>query len=317
MRTICLTGGTGFVGSHLLELLEQEPEVKVKVLSRKQADMPYHADHVQVFLGDLLDSNSLVRFLEPDSITINLAYMSNRLPEDNIEAGLNLARACAKVGVAHLIHVSSAVVVGRTAETVITEKTHCNPITRYERAKLEIEKALLSNLGSICKVSILRPTEVFGEGGRGLIHLTRNLMNGSTLINRLKLSLYGRRRLNLVYVGNVVAAIRFLMFTDREINKQCYIVSDDEAEENNYCDVVRLMTTCLGRTLPRTSYFKSPSSILSTILGIIGRSNTNPYRIYSCDKLLHLDFRKPVSFMEGLQRFADWYKRTIVGAEQV
>ena len=123
MRTICLTGGTGFVGSHLLELLEQEPEVKVKVLSRKQADMPYHADHVQVFLGDLLDSNSLVRFLEPDSITINLAYMSNRLPEDNIEAGLNLARACAKVGVAHLIHVSSAVVVGRTAETVITEKT--------------------------------------------------------------------------------------------------------------------------------------------------------------------------------------------------
>ena len=210
MRTICLTGGTGFVGSHLLELLEQEPEVKVKVLSRKQADMPYHADHVQVFLGDLLDSNSLVRFLEPDSITINLAYMSNRLPEDNIEAGLNL-----------------------------------------------------------------------------------------------------------VYVGNVAAAIRFLMFTDREINKQCYIVSDDEAEENNYCDVVRLMTTCLGRTLPRTSYFKSPSSILSTILGIIGRSNTNPYRIYSCDKLLHLDFRKPVSFMEGLQRFADWYKRTIVGAEQV
>lgn len=309
MRTICLIGGTGFIGLHLLKLLEEEHGVKVKVLSRKQTTMSCHAKHVQLSPGDLLDTSSVVRFLEPDSIVINLAYMSNRLPKDNIAAALNLARACAKVGVVHLIHVSTAVVVGRTADTVITERTSCHPITRYERTKLEIEKALLSNLGSICKVSVLRPTEVFGEGGRGLIQLTDKLMNSSAFINNLRLSLYNRRRLNLVYVDNVVAAIKFLIFTDKDVNKQCYIVSDDEVEENNYYDVVRLMTKYLGRTPASAVHVKYPPSLLSAMLWIKGRSNTNPYQIYSCDKLSQLGFRKTVPFTDGLRRFAQWYEK--------
>lgn len=68
--------------------------------------------HGQVMEGDLLTAGSLLRFLEPGAVVINLAYMPDCLREDNLLATHNLARACASVGVSHLIHMSTAVVVG-------------------------------------------------------------------------------------------------------------------------------------------------------------------------------------------------------------
>jgi nucleoside-diphosphate-sugar epimerase len=310
MPTICLIGGTGFLGGHLLKMLEQQDRFKVKILSRKPDIQLSHFKNVCLVLGDMLDESSLMSFLEPGSIVVNAAYMTARPHEDNLKGTLNLSDSCDKVGVARLIHVSTAVVVGRASENVITEVSHCKPVTRYEKTKLDIENALLSSLSKKCQITIVRPTEVFGEGGKGLLKLAKALTSGSPLINDLKKSLFYRRRLNLVCVDNVVAAIGFLISTEKDVDRQCFIVSDDEAEENNYYDVVTLLAESLGADRAPRAFFECPPLILSAVLWMAGRSNTNPYRSYSCEKLLRLGFRKPVSFQEGLKRFAGWYKRT-------
>jgi len=256
----------------------------------------------------MLNADSLLRFLEPGAVVLNLAYMPDRPPEDNFTATKNLAKMCSEVGVARLIHVSSAVVVGRAAPDVITEQTVCEPVTQYDKTKFKIEEILLECLSAHCDVAILRPTEVFGENGQGLIRLATDLVEGSGFLSCLKQSLYSRRRLHLVYVENVVAAIRFLVSTGQDIHGQRYILSDDEAPENNYADVVRLIEGFLGvRRTPKV-YFECPPSVLSVMLWMAGRSDTNPRRVYCCDKLLGAGFRKPVPFGEGIRRFAEWFK---------
>ena len=308
MSTICVIGGTGFIGSHLLKLLRSDGRYRVKTLSRKLADQFVHLTNEEVIVGDMMNADSLLRFLEPGSVVVNLAYMPDRPPEDNFKATRNLAKMCTKVGVARLIHVSTAVVVCRAAPDVITEQTVCEPVTEYEKTRLEVERVLLERLSGHCEVAILRPTEVFGENGRGLIRLATDLIEGPGFLSCLKPSLYSRRRLHLVYVENVVAAIRYLLSTGQDIHSQCYILSDDEAPENNYADVVRLIAGFLGVSRTPKVYFECPPSVLSVMLWMAGRSDTNPRRVYRCDKLLLAGFRKPVPFVDGVRRFAEWFK---------
>jgi nucleoside-diphosphate-sugar epimerase len=258
-------------------------------------------------MGDLLDAASLRSFVERGAAVVNLAFLAGRAGADNRAALENLARACGAAGASRVVHVSTAVVVGRSPVQVVTEQTSCAPASPYEAAKLEGEEILLGFLKGICPVTILRPTEVFGEGGRGLVKLAEGVMRDSPLAAALKLALVGRRKLNLVYVQNVAAAIRFLTTTDAPIDGQRYIVSDDDAPQNNYSDVVRLLRLSWQRPPSPSPVVTCPPALLGALLWARGRSNINPRRTYSAERLAALGFRERIPFVTGLERFARWY----------
>ncbi|MGH8761385.1 MAG: NAD-dependent epimerase/dehydratase family protein [Burkholderiales bacterium] len=305
-RTICILGGSGFLGLRLLQSIGGQ-KMNVKVLSRRVAERRPFPTTVEVARGDLLDAESLIRFLEPGAFVINLAYLQDRPYSDNLRAAANLAEACTKVGVRRLLHVSTAAVVGRASEDVVTEDTPCRPVTDYEKVKLEIEQSLLERLAGRCGVTVLRPTEVFGAGGAGLVRLAAQVRDASRIVG-LKCALFGRRRLHLIYVDNVVAAVLFLAFADESVDGECFLVSDDEADQNTYGGVVRVLADAFGFPhVPRTGW-EAPSFMLSGLLRLAGRSDTNPRRVYRCDKLLLAGFRKPVPFEDGVRRFAEWFK---------
>ncbi len=261
---------------------------------------------MRVVVGDLLDAASLRPFVDRGAVVVNLAYLAGRAAE-NRAALENLARACEAAGASRVVHVSTAVVVGRSPVPVVTEQTPCAPANAYEAAKLEGEEILLGALKGICPVTILRPTEVFGEGGRGLVKLADGVMRDSPLAAALKLALVGRRRLNLVYVQNVAAAIRFLATTDAPVDGQRYIVSDDDAPGNNYADVVRLLRRSWQRPPAPSPVVTCPPALLRALLWARGRSNINPGRTYSAERLAALGFRERIPFVTGLERFARWY----------
>jgi len=64
--------------------------------------------------------------------------------------------------------------------------------------------------------------------------------------------------------------------------------------------------------VPRTYSFSRiiamPPAVLSLALKVIGRTNTNPGRIYDSSKLVQAGFRKPTTFERGLASFASWYR---------
>lgn len=306
--SICVLGGSGFIGRHLLNKLKRSDGVQVKSLSRCNKIENSFPNHIQLVRGDVRTFDSLVPFLVPHAIVINLIYLNTASAEDNIQAMDNLAKACIKVGVARLIHCSTAVVAGNAKDDVITEKTPCLPANIYEKTKLKIENLLLESLKGKCEVVIVRPTVVFGPYGKNGLKLIDELVYEPRLIRLLKTSLYSRRRMNFVSVKNVVDAIMFLAHFSGDINGQCYIVSDDDAEENNYFDVSTILSHHLGLSQVRMVDIPFQSFILSALLHIIRRTHTNSNRIYSVQKLTELGFTKSVLFHDEIKRFAQWYQ---------
>lgn len=154
----------------------------------------------------------------------------------------------------------------------------------------------------------MRPTAVFGPGGKNLIKLANDLIHSNRVINYLKFCLFNHRRMNLVYIDNVVSAIAFLIGFDKKISQEIFIISDDEYHSNNYRDVERYLMKhfgCGDYLLPR---FSLPFSFLSFLLKLARKSNLNPASVYDCQKLLDAGFKKPVLFEQGLASFAEWYK---------
>lgn len=314
-RAICILGGSGFLGSHLLHALAGQ-ELRVKVLSRQGVWFRSFHAAAEIVQGNLLDSESLVRFFEPDSLVINLAYLKDRSCSDNLRAAANLAEACAKVGVSRLLHVSTATVVGRASGDVVTEGTPCRPVTEYEKNKLEIERMLLGRLPGRCGITVLRPTEVFGGGGEGLVRLAAQVRDSSWIV-RLQCMLFGRRRMHMIYVDNVVAAILFLAFAGNSVDGECFFVSDDELEQNTYEGVVRMLADAFGVSHPRCSRWAPSLDVFSCLLRLAGRSDTSPRRVYCCDKLSRVGFRRPVPFEDGVRLFVEWLKNRKHSAPQV
>jgi nucleoside-diphosphate-sugar epimerase len=206
-----------------------------------------------------------------------------------------------------LIHISTAVVAGRCPEDEVNENTLCRPVTSYEKVKLEIERTLLERLAGHCGVTVLRPTEIFGAGGAGLVRLATQVCQAAPIV-RLKCAMFGRRRLHVIFVDNVAAAIKFMVYADKSVDGECYLVSDDEADQNTYVGVVRLLAENFGTPNLPCNGLELPPAVLTGILRLTGRSDANPRRVYRCDKLLRTGFQKPIPFAEGIRRFADWFK---------
>ena len=308
MQVIAVTGASSFIGTHLLELLSLWEDVHLKLLVNRNVSVPIAGSgRVSINQGNMLKPETLNDFVEPGCIVVNLAYLDGRPPEENILAIENLLKSCIKAGVQRLIHCSTAGVVGKVHTHKVTEATDVNPVMEYEATKRRIEKIILEKPKRSFEAVILRPTAVFGRDGKNLIKLADNLRCGNRIMNYLKSCIHQYRRMNLVYIDNVVAAIAFLIRTRLNVDGEIFIISDDEDSSNNYHDVEEYLMNRLNCGRYPFLPVPIPFTVLKTLLRIVGRTNINPKLVYDCGKILSAGLKKPVRFEEGLSRFSDWY----------
>lgn len=296
--TVAVIGASGFIGEHLLALLVNRTDIEVRVLvHRKRAENRASIAFVE---GSLLVPESLDELFRKDCTVINLAYLTR----DNLRAMSNLADACARKQVRRLIHCSTAVVAGMAKVNLVTETTLCQPTTEYEQTKLQIENLLLEAAGKF-EVAILRPTAVFGAGGKNLLKLANELTEGNCWINYLRSCLFAHRSMNLVCVENVVAALEFLLDAGKTGN-DIFIISDDDSPANNYRDIEDRLLARFGKSypLPRVPF---PGFILGILLWLSGKPNSNPLLRYSDRKLAALGLIKPQRLEAAIDAFAGWY----------
>lgn len=308
-ESIVVIGGSGYIGKHLVSTLSNNQNCVVKVLSRNvgtNVDGWAWPSGVEVFQGDLNSPLSLDGLFERGCTVVNLSYFWEAGEQANLQVIENILRACQKVGVKRLIHFSTAAVSGRVPDDVIDESTDCIPLTEYGRTKLKIEKLILHN-GFYFDRVVLRPTAVYGPGGAPLQKLANDLLNGSRVRNYLKSCLFGRRRMNLVHVANVVDATVFLISDQQKLGGQIFIISDDDAPENNFEQTERILTQALGGLQYPISPVRFPLGLLSLLLRFLGRNNINPACNYSQKKLEARGFVRRVEFSKGLQEYAHWY----------
>jgi glycosyltransferase involved in cell wall biosynthesis/nucleoside-diphosphate-sugar epimerase len=302
LKTIAITGASGYLGVNLISALLRDGSFRVKVLSRTGAlhhAFPSHGT-LELVKGDLLSPESLHGFLESGCIVVNLVYLWGAGEGANIAAMSNLVQACKNTGISRLVHVSTAAVAGRTDAELVDEDTVCKPISEYGITKLKVETLFREASQGEFDLVMLRPTSVFGPGAEPLRKLVADLREQNWVLNYFKSCLFGLRRMNLVHIDNVTAAVTFLANREKNFCGEVFIVSEDDSDTNNFRYVESALMSGLGLRGYLFSPLRLPLVLLRSLLLLLGRNNINPYCNYSGQKLKKLGFHPPVSFQKGL-----------------
>jgi UDP-glucose 4-epimerase len=149
---VLLTGGAGYIGSHVNKLLNSKG-IETVVLDNLQHG---HAEAVKwgrLIQGDLLDYNTLNQVFSEhafDAVLHFAAYIfvgeSVREPEkyyrNNLMGGLNLLRAMRANSVDRIIFSSTAAVYGVPSQVPIPEEHPVAPINPYGWSKLTLERMI-------------------------------------------------------------------------------------------------------------------------------------------------------------------------------
>jgi len=309
MSIISVTGATGFIGRHLLRRLAQRRGVTIRGLAHSIADdaLP-PLPSVQWVRGDLRDRETAGTLLVPGGDLIHLAFPERWTTEQQLAANANLAERVVAVGVRRVLYCSTAVVAGRTQEPRVNEETPPEPITGYEATKLQIEQIWREHCGERVELVIIRPTAVFGAGGRNLVKLATAVSSGNAVVNYLRSCLFGRRRMNLVPVATVVSTCEFLLDFPGPLRAEVFIVSADDDPLNNFRDIERLLRAALNIPDYAVPPLFAPQGLLAAALRLAGRSNWNPGRIYEAKKLERAGYAGPSTTLEdALRDFAAWF----------
>lgn len=312
MADVVVVGAAGFTGRYLVASILCQREIKLRVLFHKSnPDGLVNKNNITVIKGDLLCPETLEKLCVENATVINLAYLRGQSRQDNLTIINNLLEACVKAKISRFIHCSTASVFGRVSSDIVTENTKCNPASDYEITKMQIEDVVFEKANNAFEAVILRPTAIFGPGGENLLKLANDLRSRNKIANYLKACLCNMRKMNLVSVHNVVAAIKLFMQTDKKVNREVFIISDDEFQSNNYYYVERYLMKSLGLNGYPLPVIPVPYFVLKMLLKLADKSNFNPCRAYSCQKLLNLGFKKAVILEDGLAEFASWYKHNL------
>ncbi|WP_199099433.1 UDP-glucose 4-epimerase GalE [Dyella sp. ASV21] len=173
MNGVLVTGGAGYIGSHVVQQLVARGEhvVVIDNLSTGYAEAVHGAELVVGNIGDRgLVSRVLERYrvdtvlhfaahtVVPESVSDPVKYYGN-----NTCNTCNLLASCAEAGVQHFIFSSTAAVYGLTEAGIADEETPTNPVNPYGMSKLMSENILrdLSAASSLRHV-ILRYFNVAG-----------------------------------------------------------------------------------------------------------------------------------------------------------
>jgi nucleoside-diphosphate-sugar epimerase len=176
---ILVTGGTGFIGSHLLDRLVAENK-PVRALVHRQR-LPRHVC-IEQSRGDLVSGEGLEQALKDVDTVIHLAGVTKALSADayyagNVRASENLARAIARTGRAiRLVHVSSLAAIGPGKDRVpVSEETPPQPLTHYGKSKLQGERIVR---GILPNAMIVRPPVVYGPRDTDVFELLKSISRG-------------------------------------------------------------------------------------------------------------------------------------------
>lgn len=184
-KNILITGGAGYIGSHVVELLVKK-KLKVFVLDNLIKGSKKLVDKKAVFINaDIIDTNHVNKILIKNKINtiIHLAALTDvqeskinkkKYHLNNIEGTKNLLKACKKTFVENIIYSSSAGVYGN-AKSPVNEKTKIKPINYYSVTKLRGEQ-IIKKFSKKYKLNycILRYFNVCGASSSGKIGILNN-----------------------------------------------------------------------------------------------------------------------------------------------
>lgn len=240
---ILVTGGSGFIGSHLVSALVSRGH-QTSIFDKAPSEMYPE----RVIQGDVRDLDALTAAVRGNEAVFHLAAEHRddvrppSLYEDvNVGGARNLVRACETTGCRKIVFTSSVAVYPLNAGCP-SEETEANPFNDYGRSKLKAEGVFreFAVMNPDVTLVIVRPCVVFGEKNRGNVY---NLLN-QIQSGRFLMIGNGNNKKSLAYVGNVVLFLTKCLEFTPSIHLYNYADKPDMSTRK----IVETARICLGQT---------------------------------------------------------------------
>src|SRR5918997_845719 len=171
MRTVLITGGSGYFGT----LLAASALARGDRVRTFDLNPPADGSDVEFVQGDVRDRDAVAKACQGvDVVLHNVAQVplaKDRALFDSVNVGgtANLLVAARAAGVAKVVHTSSSAVFGIPESNPVTEDTPPRPLEAYGRAKLRAEALCREAAGGGLDVTIVRPRTILGHGRLGIM----------------------------------------------------------------------------------------------------------------------------------------------------
>jgi NAD dependent epimerase/dehydratase len=309
-KQVLVTGGEGFIGSHLTEQLVREG-ARVRVLALYNPfgrygwlDPDVHTE-VELLPGDVRDAERVAGAVEGCDVVFHLAALigipySYVAPESyvqvNVEGTVNVAKACHRHGVQRLVHTSTSETYGTAITAPISEDHPLQPQSPYSASKIGGDMMALSFHHAFeLPVAVCRPFNTYGprQSTRAVIPTILTQLHKGAKEIRLG-STSPTRDFN--YVEDTVRGFLAVAGSDRAIGQ---VVNVGSGREIAIGDLVQLLVEITGS-----------SAEIVTDEARLRPAGSEVERLL-CDNTRAREWTgwaPQVSLEEGLRRTSDWIR---------
>lgn len=314
MSKVLVTGGAGFIGSHVAESLLQRGNnvIVLDDLSGGFTDnVPSGVRFVQGSINDVEMINQLFETEKFDYVYHLAAYAAEGLSHfikrfnynNNLIGSVNLINSSVNTGVKCFVFTSSIAVYGTSPELPMTEETPAHPEDPYGIAKLAVEQEL-----NICKQMfdldsiVFRPHNVYGER-QNIGDKYRNVVGifMNQILQNKPMSVFGdgSQSRAFSYIGEVAPIIARSVEVPEAYNQTFNIGADRPYSVNALAEAVAYAMGCE----PDIAHLPARSEV---------------QHAYSSHEKVRRVFGEPslYSLEEGLGRMATWVRQHGARASQ-
>jgi uncharacterized protein YbjT (DUF2867 family) len=291
---ILVTGGTGFVGSHLMKRLRRE-DVPVRAIVRNPDEAKELRDlGVDIVRGDISDAASLEKATTGVERVIHLVGIIQEGPGAtfegvHVDGTRHVLEAAKRAGVRHFFY-----------QSALGTRPKAN--SEYHKTKWTAEELVRS---SGIPYTILRPSLIYGSGDQFTIRLSEMIR----LSPFLPIIGSGRSKVQPIFIDDVVTCILKAVTSDCCLNEIYEVGGPDQL---SYEEVTVAIADAMGVKRPTLHlplfFMKSMATVFEAVL---------PKAPVTTDQLIMLqedtvcnmrDIRdafgiEPIGFSEGLKKF--------------
>ncbi len=312
-KKVLVTGSDGFIGSHLVEKLQEEGcIVKAFVYYNSFSSWGWldsfpkdRLDKIEIFSGDVRDPNGVKNAVKGMDIVFHLAALigipfSYHSPDSyvdtNIKGTLNVLQACREYNVEKILVTSTSEVYGTAQYVPIDERHPRQGQSPYSATKIGADHMAESFYRSFgLPVSIVRPFNTYGprQSARAVIPtIITQLLSGK---EEIKLGALQPTR-DFVYVEDTAKGFIEIAKSDRTIGEEINIATQSEISIGDLAHEMINIINPKAKILCEEQRLRPEKSEVERLLG-------------SNRKITELTgWRAGVPIRDGLKKTIEWFK---------
>jgi nucleoside-diphosphate-sugar epimerase len=318
---IFVSGGTGFIGQHLVRRLLKDGNSVVCLVRNKERAKALKALGAELLAGTLLYPDSWSKCLRDVNVIYNIAGVTRaRKTSEYYEGNLHGTRSLVSaarhfcVGLERFVHLSSLAAVGPQLNGIQQdEDSPFHPVSHYGRSKMLGEQEVWSARSDI-PITIVRPGAVYGPADEAFLEYFKLVSRGLLLLIGWKTKL-----LNVVHVDDLVKGILKAASARVAIGER-YFLGDTEARSieevgETIAKVIGVKVRKIRLPYQLVLTYAAVSELIGKISGKPVFSNIQKVQegvqpIWTCSvekAKTQLGYEPRIALQDGMKQTYQWY----------